>query len=168
VPVSFRRRGAGEKGAGEKDATKAPVKTGREQGMQEPHSEGVAHYADPESCAGGGNALGEALTGGNAGQVLSSEITSIGVPTLCCEGEGHTRGRVQCELPFDAAESVEGRSRPRGTPGTSPPCRTQGRNDAGPGDCSVYDWRHDGTGRHGSPHCSTTSRPNCSRRAFSI
>jgi RNA-directed DNA polymerase len=73
--------------------------------MQEPHSEGVAHHAGPESCAGGGNALGEALTGENAGQVLSSEITSIGVPTSCCEGEGHTKRSVQRELPFDAAES---------------------------------------------------------------
>ena len=73
--------------------------------MQEPHSEGVAHHADPESCAGDGNVAGEALTGENAGQVFSSEITSIGVPTRCCDGEGHTRRSVQRELPFDAAES---------------------------------------------------------------
>ena len=73
--------------------------------MQEPHSEGVAHHTDPESCAGGGNIMGEALTGENAGRVLSSEITSVGVPTSCCEGEGHTKGYVQRELPFDAAES---------------------------------------------------------------
>ena len=54
------------------DAAKAPVKVGGELGMQEPHSEGVAHHADPESCAGGGNVAGEALTGENAGQVFSS------------------------------------------------------------------------------------------------
>lgn len=73
--------------------------------MQEPRSEGVAHHADPESCAGGGNVAGEALTGENAGQVLSSEITSIGVPTRSPDGEGHTRRSIQRELPFDAAES---------------------------------------------------------------
>lgn len=66
--------------------------------MQEPHSEGVAHHAGPESCAGGGNAAGEALTGENAGQVFSSEITSIGVRTPNIDGEGHTRSRVACRM----------------------------------------------------------------------
>jgi len=32
--------------------------------------ESLASYHGPESCAGGGNAAGEALTGGNAGQPL--------------------------------------------------------------------------------------------------
>ena len=57
--------------------------------MKEPHRKGVANRPDPESCAGGGNIAGEALTGAHAGQPLSSEITSIGVPTLWHEGEGH-------------------------------------------------------------------------------
>jgi len=73
--------------------------------MKEPHRKGVANHPDPESCAGGGNIAGEALTGAHAGQLSSSEITSIGVPTLCDVGEGHTKGHVQRELPFDAAES---------------------------------------------------------------
>ena len=74
--------------------------------MKEPHKEGVAHRLGPESCAGEGNFTGEALTGEDVGQVLSSEITSIGVPTLWNGGEGHTKGReIQRELPFDAAES---------------------------------------------------------------
>lgn len=73
--------------------------------MKEPHRKGVANHPDPESCAGGGNIAGEALTGAHAGQPSSSEITSIGVPTLCDEGEGHTKGNVQRELSFDAAES---------------------------------------------------------------
>src|SRR5512143_707427 len=73
--------------------------------MREPHRKGVANHPDPESCAGGGNIAGEALTGAHAGQPSSSEITSIGVPTLCDEGEGHTKRSVQRELPFDAAES---------------------------------------------------------------
>ena len=50
--------------------------------MKEPYGKGVANHPDPESCAGDGNIAGEALTGAHAGQPLSSEITSIGVPTL--------------------------------------------------------------------------------------
>ncbi len=41
--------------------------------MQEPHSEGIANHADLESCAGGGDAVGEALTGALAGGLLSRE-----------------------------------------------------------------------------------------------
>ena len=58
--------------------------------MKEPHRKGVANRSNPESCAGDGNIAGEALTGAHAGQPSSSEITSIGVPTLSPEGEGHT------------------------------------------------------------------------------
>ena len=42
--------------------------------MKEPYGEGVANRSNPESCAGGGNIAGEALTGAHAGQPLSSEI----------------------------------------------------------------------------------------------
>ncbi len=73
--------------------------------MKEPHGKGVANRSNPESCAGGGNIAGEALTGAHAGQPSSSEITSIGVPTLCDEGEGHTADSVNRELSLDAAES---------------------------------------------------------------
>jgi hypothetical protein len=52
----------------------APVKTGGEQRMKEPYRKGVAIHLGPESCAGGGNTTGEALTGGNTGRVFSSEI----------------------------------------------------------------------------------------------
>jgi len=41
----------------------------------------------------------------HAGQPSSSEITSIGVPTLSPEGEGHTADSVTRELFTDAAES---------------------------------------------------------------
>ncbi len=61
--------------------------------MKEPHRKGVANHPDPESCAGHGNTAGEALTGAHAGQLSSSEITSVGVPTLCDKGEGHTGDR---------------------------------------------------------------------------
>src|SRR5208282_2663322 len=73
--------------------------------MKEPHRKGVANRSNPESCAGGGNIAGEALTGAHAGQPSSSEITSIGVPTLSPEGEGHTADSVNRELSVDAAES---------------------------------------------------------------
>ena len=69
--------------------------------MKEPHRKGVANHPDPESCAGGGNIAGEALTGAHAGQPLSSEITSIGVPTPWLKGEGHTKRSVQRELPMN-------------------------------------------------------------------
>ena len=73
--------------------------------MKEPHRKGIANRPDPESCAGVGNNAGEALTGAHAGQPSSSEITSIGVPTLSPVGEGHTAGSVIRELSADAAES---------------------------------------------------------------
>ncbi len=46
--------------------------------MKEPYKQGVANQLDPESCAGGREVAGEALTGAHAGQPLSSEITLIG------------------------------------------------------------------------------------------
>jgi hypothetical protein len=54
--------------------------------MREPHKKGVAHHFGPESCAGGREAAGEALTGVHIGQVSSSEIT----PTACrpCPDKG--------------------------------------------------------------------------------
>lgn len=41
--------------------------------MKESYREGVANHPDPESCAGGGNTPGEALTGAHTGQLSSSE-----------------------------------------------------------------------------------------------
>jgi RNA-directed DNA polymerase len=73
--------------------------------MKEPHKKGVANHLGPESCAGGGNIVGEALAGVHAGQPSSSEITLIGAPTLSPEGEGHTRDSVKRELSAGAAES---------------------------------------------------------------
>jgi hypothetical protein len=40
--------------------------------MQEPHKKGIANHLDPESCAGVGKRMGEALTGPHAGQPSSS------------------------------------------------------------------------------------------------
>ena len=44
--------------------------------MKELYREGVATHPAPESCAGGGNTSGEALTGVHTGRLWSSEITS--------------------------------------------------------------------------------------------
>jgi hypothetical protein len=54
--------------------------------MKEPHRKAVAKHSNPESCAGGGNTAGEALTGAHAGQPLSSEIS----PSACrpCSDRG--------------------------------------------------------------------------------
>ncbi len=42
--------------------------------MKESHDEGLAIHIGPESCAGTGNGISEALTGESAGWVLSPEI----------------------------------------------------------------------------------------------
>ena len=53
--------------------------------MEESHGKGPASHPDPESCADGRKAGGEALTGAPAGQPSSCEIRSSGVPTPLCE-----------------------------------------------------------------------------------
>src|SRR5262245_17902614 len=73
--------------------------------MKEPYGEGVANHTGPESCIGGRKAADEALTGENAGEVLSSEITLTGMPTPCERREGHTHGDVNRESSEDPAES---------------------------------------------------------------
>lgn len=60
--------------------------------MKEPYGEGLAPHTDPESCACGREAPGEALTGARTGQPLSGEINLSGAPTLLSEAEGHTLG----------------------------------------------------------------------------
>ncbi len=73
--------------------------------MKESHREGPASRPDPESCADGREAVGEALTGAHAGQPSSCEIMSSGVPTLLSEAEGHTEGGVMGEPLSDPAQS---------------------------------------------------------------
>ena len=46
--------------------------------MKEPHSESLANYVDLESCAGGGDIAGEALTEALAGRLSSREIPLFG------------------------------------------------------------------------------------------
>jgi RNA-directed DNA polymerase len=73
--------------------------------MQESYRKDPASHPDPESCAGGREAAGEALTGAHAGQPSSCEILLSGVPTLLCEAEGHTEGGAIGEPPEDPAQS---------------------------------------------------------------
>jgi RNA-directed DNA polymerase len=75
--------------------------------MKEPHNEGVAPHVGPESCGGRGDAMAEALTGGSAGRLSSSEITQIRVPTLWSVGEGNTRGAVMAPGPARPGGVVE-------------------------------------------------------------
>jgi hypothetical protein len=73
--------------------------------MKVPYAEDLANHGSPESCGGCGNVSAEALTGGSVGGLLSSEITTFWVPTLCTEGEGHADSSVNRELLEDPAES---------------------------------------------------------------
>lgn len=73
--------------------------------MEESYGKGPASHPVPESCVDGRKAGGEALTGAHAGQPLSCEITSSGVPTPLCEAEGHTDGGDKGEPSSDPAQS---------------------------------------------------------------
>ena len=72
--------------------------------MKEPYGEGLASRTGPESCAGGSEAAGEALTGVHADQPLNSEIKSSGTPTGLTPTEGNIeRGdrREPCSSPAE-------------------------------------------------------------------
>ena len=79
--------------------------------MKESHNEGVASHIDPESCLDDPRGRGEALTGGSAGGLLSSENTNNRGPILLCDGEGETvsyaRARV-ADRPSGALEPAFG------------------------------------------------------------
>ena len=46
---------------------RAPIKTGKKQGLKVSYDEGLATHISPEPCAGNGNIVGEALTRESAG-----------------------------------------------------------------------------------------------------
>ena len=73
--------------------------------MKEPYEKGLANQFGLESCAGFREETVEALTEVNPGQPLSSENITLCVPTLSCQGEGHTGRSVQREFLLDATES---------------------------------------------------------------
>lgn len=89
--------------------------------MQEPHTEGVAIHGVPESCTGGREAAGEALTGARAGEVSSREILEPREPTLFNEAEGHMGGSVIASC----NPSLRGR---RPSARTEPSCARTGRS----------------------------------------
>src|SRR5215471_11881349 len=73
--------------------------------MKESHRKDLASHPDPESCDGGREATGEALTGAHAGQPSSCEITVSGVPTLSTQAEGNTVGGATGKPSADPAQS---------------------------------------------------------------
>ena len=68
--------------------------TGKRQEVKVHHGEGVANHTDPESCAGGREAVREALTGARAGQPLSGERLHNRSADVIQSAEGNTVVRV--------------------------------------------------------------------------
>ncbi len=58
--------------------------------MKEPYEEGVTPRLGPESCAGDGNIMGEALTGACAGLAIELRNHHLRVPTEWPVWEGNT------------------------------------------------------------------------------
>ena len=58
--------------------------------MKESHRKGLANHPDPESCGASRKGIVEALTGAQAGRVLSCEINFSRVPTVSEHPEGTT------------------------------------------------------------------------------
>ena len=79
--------------------------TGKELMVRVHYDEGVAIHIGPESCAGGREAVREALTGECAGQPLSHEKDDIPGADAVRYAEGHTKGRRYRKLPDDPAWS---------------------------------------------------------------
>ena len=73
--------------------------TGKEQMVRVHYDEGVAIHIGPESCAGGREAVREALTGECAGQPLSHEKVDIPGADAVRYAEGHTKGRAIASSP---------------------------------------------------------------------
>jgi hypothetical protein len=63
------------------------------------YDEGAAIHIGPESCAGGREAVREALTGECAGQPLSREKVDIPGADAVRYAEGHTKGRAIASSP---------------------------------------------------------------------
>ena len=67
--------------------------------MRELHVEGLATHDDPESCACGREAMGEALTGAHTGRVLSRVITYVrGADAVQTCGRQHVHGRYREDM----------------------------------------------------------------------
>lgn len=73
--------------------------------MKVPYREDIASHSAPESCVMRREAHGEALTGAEAGQPLSREISANGMPALFTQAEGETMQGVNRESCGDPARS---------------------------------------------------------------
>ena len=74
--------------------------------MRVPHVEDLANHNGPESCAHGRKGMGEALTGGGPGRVLSCEsLGQFGVPTQSIRAEGNIGHIVNARYVPDPAQS---------------------------------------------------------------
>ena len=63
--------------------------------MEELYIEGLANHDDPESCAGTCEGVGEALTGADAGRVLSSGMSRRKTKADVFSGKQTHRGKSQ-------------------------------------------------------------------------
>lgn len=73
--------------------------------MKESYSKGIANHTGPESCLDDPRGSGEALTGGSAGGLLSSENTLFREPSQSFVSEGTRRVRVTTRADYHPAES---------------------------------------------------------------
>ena len=73
--------------------------TGKELMVRVHYDEGVAIHIGPASCAGGREAVREALIGECAGQPLSHEKVDIPGADAVRYAEGHTKGRAIASSP---------------------------------------------------------------------
>jgi len=73
--------------------------------MKESYRKGLASRPDPESCAEGGNTLGEALTGAHTGQLLSSENSTSACRPDSLQGKATLGPPSDREAAQDAAGS---------------------------------------------------------------
>src|SRR5215468_8881627 len=73
--------------------------------MQESYGKDPASHPDPESCAGGREAAGEAFDRGTRRPAIELRNLPSGVPAPLCEAEGHTADGAIGEPPEDPAQS---------------------------------------------------------------
>src|SRR6516162_6122618 len=86
-------------GEGGKVWNRVRRETGKELMVRVHYDEGAAIHIGPESCAGGREAVREALTGECAGQPLSHEKDDIPGADAVRYAEGHTKGRAIARSP---------------------------------------------------------------------
>lgn len=94
--------------------------------MKESHKKDPASHLDPESCGAAREDSSEVLTGKNAGEVVSREITTPEMLTLLSEAEGNTPVRAMA-----SAEEIRRGRRPSACMDTA--CTGTGRSQDPPG-----------------------------------